>query len=50
MTKILTAMTFAIALGLSMATASAEGGKAALHDPSLPIFSQQGLPAPADNV
>ena len=41
MTKILTALTFAIALGLSMATASADGeGGSARHDEtSMPIDS-----------
>lgn len=43
MTKILTAMTFAIALGLSLASASAENGASgsvAQQDAALPIFSQ----------
>jgi hypothetical protein len=41
MTKILTALTFAIALGLSMATASAEsqGGQSSLNDAALPIVN-----------
>jgi len=45
MAKILTALTFAAALGFSVATASAEtnGGKAALEDPALPIPNQVDL-------
>jgi hypothetical protein len=41
MTKILTALTFAAALGLSLASASAEsiGGTAAQHDQALPVIS-----------
>ncbi|MDP2621909.1 MAG: hypothetical protein Q8P46_17320 [Hyphomicrobiales bacterium] len=42
MTKILTALTFALALGLSMASASAEsiGGTVAQQDAALPVVSQ----------
>ena len=43
MTKILTALTFALALGISMATASADSGndgKSGYNDAALPIVSQ----------
>jgi len=42
MTKILTALTFAVALGLSMASASADSGadgKSGWNDPALPIVN-----------
>jgi hypothetical protein len=44
MTKILTALTFAVALGLSLASASAEsqGGPTSLNDQALPIVAQHG--------
>jgi hypothetical protein len=41
MTKIITALTFAVAFGLSMASASAEslGGQSSLNDSALPIVN-----------
>ena len=45
LTRILTALTFAIALGLSIATASADGGymeagSIMSEDPALPVYEE----------